>query len=121
MYGSEWLLVACMAEDIQTIYNLLFNNEEFFNMIELIYVVITLLHVNQEWIGSNLLTWYTCDADNKIIIRYGKQQICFWYFLLPSPALSITVKTRDLMIRQPDMSSPKVDGTHSLLFPNAPV
>ena len=37
-----------MAEDIQTIYNLLFNNEEFFNMIELIYVVVTLLHVNQE-------------------------------------------------------------------------
>ena len=43
------------------------------------------------------------------------------YYLLPSPALSLIVKIRDLMIRQRDMSSPKVDGTHSLLFPNAPV
>ena len=37
-----------MAEEMQTIYSLLFNNEEIFNAIEIIYVVITLQHVNQE-------------------------------------------------------------------------
>ena len=37
-----------MGEEIQTIYSLLFNNKEFFNVIELIYVIITLQHINQE-------------------------------------------------------------------------
>ena len=70
-----------------------------------------------------MLIWseYTCDDNNKIIIWYGKQQMGSWHFILPSPALSLIIKIYDLMIRQPDMSSPKVDGTHSLLFPNAPV
>ena len=44
MYGSEWHLVTCITEDMQTIYSLLFNNEEFCNAMELIYIVIT-LHV----------------------------------------------------------------------------
>ena len=41
IYIRDCQLEACMAEEIETIYSLLFINEEFFNAIELIYVVIT--------------------------------------------------------------------------------